>query len=479
MNIKKKTLLGLFWNGMELVGGRVIQFLVIIILSHYLSPKEFGTIALLIVFIELSRILLDSGFTQALIREKNTTNEDLASVFYFNIFVSFIIYIIFYLLAPTISDFYHFPELTLFSRIAFFAIIINAFGIVQNAILTKNMNFQVLAKRTLITNIIAGCFAILLAYLNFEIWSLIGQILLSSFLRVVMLWKFSSWRPSSFIKLASLKKLFSFSIYLLISNFIDIIVSNIQVLLIGRFYVTTEVGLYSQAKNLSTLPYQTLTSIVKNVTYPGLSTMQNSKRELTFMYKKVIRLSMFVTVPFVVILISIADKLIPFLLGEQWIELIQYFMILSLIGVMYPLYSLSQNIFLAKGNGKLFLKLSVLKRIITLGGVILTIQWSVFALVIAQVITMAFNTLLTMYYLSKEIDYSLVEQLKDIIGVYLNSAIMFIGMFLLKEYFILENDIFYILFWIVLESLLYLFLSILFQKKLVEEIKLIRKNLYK
>lgn len=424
MSLKYKTIKGILWNSFEMFGGKLIQIAITIILARILSPEDFGVLGLLVIFTELSKVVLDSGFAQALIRKKDVNQVDFTSVFYFNIVVGIAVYILLYLLTPFISGFYNYPELTDIARVVFVSILINSFGIVQNAKIVREVNFKALAKRTIIANLISGIIAILLAHRGFGVWSLVIQMILASFFRVVLLWRFSNWLPSFSFSFKPIKELFVFSGNLLLSGIFDVIVSNIQTLLIGKFYSKAALGFYTQGKQLSSLPAQTLTSIVRNVTYPTLSVIQDNVDELRGAYRKIIKMAVFVIMPLMLGLLAVGNNLIPFVLGDKWIPSVSYFMLLCITGAFFPLYSIGQNLFLVRGNSKLYLKVSILKRIIALIAILITIRYSVLILVIGQVITSFINTIIMMIFSGREINYSLKEQIKDISAIILIAIIM-------------------------------------------------------
>jgi len=423
MSLKYKTIKGVFWNAFEMFGGKLIQIIITIILARILSPDDFGIIGLLVIFTELSKVILDSGFSQALIRKKDADQSDFTSVFYFNIVVGIVVYTILYFITPFISDFYKYPELTDIARVVFLSTLINSFGIVQNAKVIREVNFKTLAKRTIIANILAGLLAIYLAYVGFGVWALVIQMVLATFLRVLLLWTFSKWLPSLSFSFKPIKKLFAFSGNLLMSGIFDVIVSNIQTLLIGKFYSKAALGFYTQGKQLSSIPAQTLTGIVRNVTYPTLSVIQENIEELKHAYKKIIKIAVFVIMPLMLGLLAIGENLIPFILGDKWIPSVNYFMLLCITGAFFPLYSMGQNLFLVRGNSRLYLKVSILKRVIALVAILITIRYSVLTLVIGQVITSLINTVIMMAFSGIEINYHLKEQIKDIGNIIIISII--------------------------------------------------------
>lgn len=471
MSLKTKTVKGVIWNAIELFGGQFVQFVVTIILARILVPEDFGVIGLLVIFMGVSTAILDSGFSQALIRKQDTNNEDYTSIFYFNIVIGIVIYIILFVTSPLISSFYRFPELTNIARVSFLAIIINSFGVVQNAKIIREVKFKILAKRTVIANALAGILAIGLASKGYGVWALVMQSLFASFLRVALLWNFSKWHPSLNFSFEPIKKMLPFSINLMFSGVLDVIVTNIQTLLIGKFYTRADLGYYTQAKRLESIPSNTLTAIVRNVTYPILSTIQDNVEQLKQAYRKIIGVTLYFVFPLMVGLMAAGDNLISVLFGPKWAPAVDYFIPLCLMGAIFPLYSINLNIFLVRGRGDIFFKVNVAKRIVTLAAVILAVPVSVYAIVWGQVIAALINTLITMVFSGKEIKYKFTEQLKDIALIVICSVIMAVCVFLTGYLLSIKNPLFVLILQMSVALMVYLILSKLFVINSYFEIK--------
>jgi O-antigen/teichoic acid export membrane protein len=471
LNLRKKTIAGVLWNSFEAFGGKLVQIVMTIFLARILVPEDFGVVGLLIIFTELSKVVLDSGFSQALIRKHDVTESDFTSVFYFNIFVGTLCYVILYFLSPLISDFYDFSELTNISRVVFITIFINSFGVVQNAKIVKEVNFKVLANRTIIANILSGFVAIILAYGGYGVWALVWQMVLSSLLRVVLLWIYSNWLPSHSFEFDVIRKLFIFSRNLLVSGIFDVMASNIQTLLIGKFYTNADLGFYSQARQLSSIPSQTLTSVIKNVTYPALSLIQDDVEQLKQAYRKIIRISMFTVFPLMLGLMAVANNLIPFVLSEKWVPSVPYFELLCLVGAIFPLYSINQNIFLVRGNSRLLLNISVAKRVISLSIIAITIKHSVIALVFGHLFATSLNTIIGMYYSGREISYPLAEQAKDIAGIVVISFFMASVVYLIDFKIEIQSQFLMLVVQSFIGFVLFLVLSFVFKLSVIKDVK--------
>lgn len=439
MSLKLKTIKGVLWNSFEMVGGKIIQVFFTIVLARLLLPEDFGIIALLIIFTELSKVILDSGLSQALIRKKNVDDTDFSSVFYLNIILGFFLYIILFFSSPFLSSFYAYPELTSISRVLFLTLIFNSLGIVQNAKLVRSINFKVLANRTIIANFFSGCIAIILAFYGFGVWSLVWQIVFASFFRLILLWILSDWKPKWQFSFIRIKEFMPFSFRLLLSGIIDVVASNIQSLLIGKYYSKAELGFYSQSKLLSGIPSQTVTLVIKNVSYPSLNVFQDNVQLLKEAYRKVIRVSMFLVFPLLTLLIVLSKYLIPVILGANWIPAIPYFIILCIAGSIYPLYVINQNIFLVRGETSLYLRLSFIKRFISLFFVFITVNISVFYLVVGYLLSAIINSFFSMYISGKLIGYNFKEQFYDISGIILSSSLMVLLILFIDYLNLFEN----------------------------------------
>jgi O-antigen/teichoic acid export membrane protein len=475
-SLRVQTIRGVIWHAFETFGGQLIQLIITIILARILVPEDFGILGLLIIFTELSKVILDSGFSQTLIRKKDANQNDFTSVFYFNVCIGLTIYLALYLCAPLISNFYNFPKLTSISRVVFLSIVINSFSIVQNAKIIKEVQFNILAKRTIISNLIAGIIGITLALQGFGVWSLVAQVVFASLFRGLLLWIYSKWRPSLHFSLRPILEMLPFSINLLISGIFDVLVTNIQTLLIGKFYSKKDLGYYTQARRIEGIPSSSLTSIVRTVTFPVLTNIQDDVDNVKLAYRKIIQISFFFVFPLMLGLISMADNLIISLLGDQWKPSIGYFRILCITGAIFPLYSINLNIFLVRGKSKLYLKVNILKRIFTLISIILTVTVSVYAIVWGQVIASIVNTIITMIYSGREINYKFFAQLKDLYKVFIVSIIMALVIYILGSELHILNRFLLLSLQFLVAITMYYFLALIFKIEILHDLKVIFKE---
>ncbi len=414
MGLKHKTIAGFIWTFSGTVGSGVISFMVTMILARALTPSDFGILELMIVFTSLSTVIVDSGFTQAIIRDNNASLIDLSTVFFFNIIVSVIIYLVLFFCAPIIANFFKTQELIYLTRFLFLSIILDSFAIIQNANLNRNLNFRPFAIASVSAIIIAGIVAVIMAFSGWGVWSLAWNIVLISGIRTLMLWIQSNWRPKLHFSLTSLKKYFVFGINLLFQGLIDKIVTNLESFLIGRFYTKQSLGYFSQARRFDAYISQTTTNVVQKVTYPSLSKLKDEPERLKNGYRRVIGLTMFCITPLMIFTMFTAENFISVIFGPKWIPSAEYLRVWAIWGFIFPISTISTNIFLVKGKSKLLLKLSLVKQLLRIIAVTSLISIGIIQMLYAIVFCGTVTTLLYMFFGGKLIDYKIREMLNDI-----------------------------------------------------------------
>jgi Membrane protein involved in the export of O-antigen and teichoic acid len=297
-SLKQRTISGSFWSFADNILGQGITFVVGLALARLLTPNDYGIIGIVIIFVAISNSIVDSGFSNALIRKNNAKDIDYNTVFITNVIVSVIIFVLIFFTAPYISQFfpkYDASVLTPILQVTGVIIIINSFSLIQKTILTKRIDFKTQTKISLISSIISGVVGLTMAFLNFGVWSLSGQIISRQLLYCLLLWIFNSWRPKFSFSKSSFSELFGFGWKLLVSGLIDTIWKEIYSVVIGRYYSGAILGQFTKAKEFSTIFSSNLTSVVQRVSYPALSEIKDDNFKLKLAYKKVIKITMFVT----------------------------------------------------------------------------------------------------------------------------------------------------------------------------------------
>ncbi|NMH89333.1 lipopolysaccharide biosynthesis protein [Flavivirga algicola] len=438
MSLKRKTVDGVLWSGLEKFTTLFIQLISTLIIARVISPVDFGLIGMLAVFMAVAQIILDSGFGQALIRKKDATNRDYSSVFYLNIVLGIILYTIFYFSSPFIAYFFNEPDLELISKIAFIIIPINALGLIQFTILNKDLNFKKLSKVAILSAFISGVLGVTIAFYCMNVWALVAQSIFFYFLRTVFLWVFSSWRPIRKFSIDSIKEMYSFSLNLLLTGLIGSIFNNLYSVVIGKVYSPIDLGYFSQADRFQKIPSTSITGVIQSVTFPILSKVQNQDQRLRKGYLKIIGVAFFIIAPIMMFLMIISESLFDILLTSKWHTASIYFKYFCIIGALYPLSSINLNILNIKGKGKLILKLEIFRKLLLCLILAVTFQISMMALMYGSVLYSICQLILNSYFSGKQISLSLKRQLLNLSPIVI-AVLPAIGITIILNMF--SNDI--------------------------------------
>lgn len=414
--LRKKTVLGSLWVTISRFGYLTIQFVSNLVLARLLTPADFGTIGILMVFVALSHVLIDSGLSASLIQKKDITNSDKSTVFFTNMIFSLIVYLFIFVLAPFISNYFNIPELTLLIRVLEAIVIIDAFCAIQSTLLSREMNFKRLTKIRLTSIFIAAIVSIILAYNGFGIWSLIVQYILYSLLRASITWVLAKWRPSLTFSINSFKELFGYGSKLLLSSFVAELYINFQQILIGRYYTPADLGYYSQARQFQQIPTGTITQVINSVSFPAYAKLQDDRIKLMDMFRQNVRLVSFFNTAIMILLAVIAKPLIILLYSDKWIGAIEYFQFLCIgFGILLAIHQCSLSVLKAVGRSDYVLKLEIIKKILGILFILIGINiWGLWGILYALALNSVIEIFLNGYCIKKEINYGGIEQLKDL-----------------------------------------------------------------
>jgi len=424
LGIKSKTISGLKWSFTDSIVNQIIHFIIGLILARLLSPSEYGIIGMAMVFISVSESIVQCGLGQALIRKPNCTEADYNTMFYTNIALGLVTFSILYFSAGAIARFYHSSELILLTKVMAVNLIINSFGMVETAILTKQIDFKKQTKISVISTTTSGIVGIGLAFLGFGYWSLVIRTLTQNLIRVILLYTLSKFKAKLIYSIDSFKELFGFGIKLLTAGLIDNVYRNIYQLVIGKYFSPAELGYYSRAEQFKNLPSQNIDSTIQRVTYPVLTNIADNDSKLKAVYKHLLKLLIFITSTTMILMIINAREIILILLGEKWAPTIPYLKIIGISGMIFPLHTLNLNLLKTKGRSDLFLKLEIIKKIIVIPVIIIGVHYGMIVMLWGMVFNSFFAYLLNSMFSAKLIGYSTWHQLLDIIPTFINTAIM-------------------------------------------------------
>lgn len=430
-DLRNKTISGVKWSAVERLSVQGVTFLMGLVLARLLTPGDFGIVGMLTIFLSISQTFIDSGFSNALIRKNNRTEEDCSTVFYFNLVVGLFCYLILYFGAPYIAAFYRMPILTEVTRVLAVTMILNSLTVVQIALFTIRIDFKNQAIVNLSGAIISGIVGIVLAYKGFGVWALVYQSICRSLINVILFWIIAKWKPLLVFSYASFRSMFSFGSKLLASNLLHTVYSNMSNLVIGKFYTSQDLGYYERGLQFARIPMDTSVSILQRVTFPILSTIQNESDKLINIYRKYIRLSSIPIFFFLFLLAALAKPIIIILLSERWAESVIYLQLYCFAQMFSHVTRLNLNLLQVIGRSDLFLKLEIVKKSISLLLLFVSIPFGIIAICLSQVLYEQISLYINTYYTGKIFGLGYLSQIRDFIKYLLASVIACIPVYVL------------------------------------------------
>jgi teichuronic acid exporter len=416
----------LFWKYFERTGNQLIQFVVQIILARLLLPADFGVIALLMVFIHLAQVFVQSGFSTALIQAKNPDDRDFSSVFYLSLGVAGILYIVLFISAPAISAFYKMPDLTRVLRVLSLILFFGAVNSIQNAVVSREFKFKQLFYSSLGAILISGTIGVYLAYAGYGTWALVWQQLSNSLFLCLIMWVTVKWRPKLLFSIERLSKLFSFGWKLLVSALLDTGYREMQSLVIGKMFSAADLGFYNRGRMFPQVVVGNIDGSIQSIMLPALSQVQDDPRRIKEMMRRAITMSAFIIAPLMAGMIATAEPIVRIVLTDKWLPSVPFMQICCISFTFYPIHTANLTAINAVGRSDIFLKLEIYKKL--LGIVILAITIilyrSVIAIAWSAVASGILSTFINAYPNKKLIGYTYLEQLKDLMPSFLLSAFM-------------------------------------------------------
>jgi O-antigen/teichoic acid export membrane protein len=434
MSLTNKTFSGLKWTFLDTFFLKGSLFIFTIFLARIIGPVEFGLYGILTVFIAIGNALVDGGLSISLIRTLNTDNKDYSTVFITNLIFSLIIYVLLFLSADYFALFFDQPLLKNLIRVYCLSFIFSAFSSIQTAILIKNLNFKKLTALNLPGTIVGLIISLILVYNGFGIWSIVIMYLVAQFINVILLWKYSQWKPTFLFSKEKFNLHFYYGYKLMIATVIDTVFKNIYNIIIGKFYSIQSLGFFERAQSLNEYPISVVVGIINKVSYPILAEIQNDKNRIADSYKKLMKTTFFITTPLITSAIVVAEPLFLLVLGKEWIEAANFFQILCLASVFYPIHAFNIIVLKIYGRTDLYLNIEIVKKIIIVLSIVSLFSFGIYGLLWSGFITSILALVINTFYSSKLINYSFNNQLYDMFPVLLISVIMFAIMYyILKQ----------------------------------------------
>jgi O-antigen/teichoic acid export membrane protein len=474
MSLKIKTLKGIIWTLLDTVFVKGLFFASGIVLAKLLGPEEFGLVGMISIFIAIGQTIVDSGMSASLIRSKDIDEKDLATVFYLNLLISVLLFLIFFAIAPLIADFFMQETLVWLVRVYCITFLITATYSVQLALLNREMRFRKITLLNIPGTIAGVVVGIVMAYHNYGVWSIIGMHLIMQTLLSILLWSTSSWKPSFLFSQEHMKTHLNFGYKLSISGIIDVAFKNSYNVIIGKLYPLDILGKYERARKFAEYPGGLLTGIILKVTYPLLSKIQDEPQKIKKVYQDILESTFFLSSFLFISIAVIAKPLFLFVLGEEWIEAATFFQIFCFAFMLYPIQVFNLNLLKVFGRSDLFLKLEIIKKCVMVITIITAVQFGVFWLACSVVLNSFIALFINTYYSGELINYNTREQLLSLLPFFLFSCISAFVMVASGSYITFENVIYNLFIQLCIGALVYLVLNIIFR---TAPIKFIYNNL--
>ncbi len=403
-----------FWSAIERFGIQGVQFFLTLVLARLLSPKEYGLIGMLMVFCGVGQVFADSGLSAALVQRPTNSADDEATVFYLNICAGAALSLLLCAVSPLVAAFYEQPILKPLLCVMSLQVFLSSFGIVQFALMSREMNFRSQAIIGTLSVILSGCVGIIMALTGYGVWSLAGQLVAAGLFRTLLVWIMGDWRLAGRFKIASLRSMWSFSSRLLASGLLNTVFENLYSIVIGRVYRPADLGFVTRAQGFAQFPTGFVTSIFARTTFPAFAQMQNDPQLLKSSVRKVFRMLAALHFPAMAGLAVVADPLVRLLLTEKWAPCVPYLQILAFSGMLYPLHALHLNVLAALGRSDLFLRLEIIKKALTVLVLAITFPFGVYSMVWGMLAFSIVCLAINGYYTRKLLNYGWREQARDL-----------------------------------------------------------------
>jgi O-antigen/teichoic acid export membrane protein len=476
MSVRKKTASGIFWMSLDVLMIRGLTFITSILLARLLSPEEFGLVGMLLIFIAIGTTLVESGLSESLIRTIAPDQRDFSSVFYVNILLSLLAYLILYFTAPWIADFYGVPALVSLARAYGVTFVLSGLSVVQSTILLREHKFKKLMLLNLPGSIAGASVGLYMGYSGSGVWSIIFMYLTIYGVQALFLWLFSTWRPSWVFSRKRIIYHLNFGYKLLLSGLINAVFNNLYNVIIGKFFAVRLLGYYERSYAFSQQPVMILSGVLAKVTYPIMAEIRENKDRVSNMYRLLFQTSFFLAAPIMIIAAALAKPIFSYFLGPAWEGAATFFQILCMASVFYPINAFNLNILKVYGRTDLFLKLEVIKKAIMSAGLAIGFYFGIVGLLWSLVAAAFMALLVNASYSAILIGYGPVKQLKDMAPIALISGLTYILLHFLSANLDMETEIIRITLLTCLGIGVYLLLALLLKIPVLSFIKGMIKN---
>lgn len=450
------------WSAVERFSVQGVQFILTIIIARLVSPADYGVIAMLGIFLAIAQTFVDSGFSCALMQKQDRTETDYSTVFYFNIVIGVVVYVLLYLCSSYIADFYNEPRLAIISKVVGMNLIISSFSVVQRAKLTISLNFKLQAVASLIAVVVSGVCGVYMAYLGYGVWAIIVQTLFNNLLNTLLLWTFAKWIPQICFSWESFRVLFGFGSKLLLSGLLHTLYTNLYSLVIGKKFSSLELGYYNRAYTIAYFPSNNISSIITRAIYPIQCSIQEDEK-LQNSFLQYLRIAVYIIFPLMIGLCILAEPFVFLILTDKWMPMVPLLQIVCIAYMWNPVVAINNDILTAKGYSGYFLKSELIKKIAAIIILIATMPFGIGVMCMGLVVYAFCDMFIISSFVQKKLKITIVSQLKALFPIFLLN--LFTGFCTFLFSLLIQPVLGKLILSILFACILYLGLSYLFKFK--------------
>lgn len=473
-SIKDKAAHGVVWSAIERFSLQGVQFVLQLVMARLLSPNDYGLIGMLAIFMGVSQVFIDGGFSNALIRTKNRSESDFCTVFFINVGISLLLYLVLFFTAPYIALFFDEPLLIPITRVYSINLVINSLVAVNKVKLTVSVDFKTLSKISLSAATLSGIIGIFCAFHGMGVWALVLQTILNATINVFVSFYYVRWFPHAFISIESFKRLFGYGSKLLIASLIHSIYSNIYNLVIGKRYTSSDLGLFTRAQQFPSFAGSNVSDILQRVSFPILSDIQDDDCRLLLTYRKYINIATWVAFPLLLGICGVARPLVIVLLTDKWIDCVPYIQLLCFAMLTDCITRVNLNLLYVKGRSDWVLRLEVIKKSIAITILIITMFYGIKVICCGRIVYSVIALYLNTYYTNKLYHYGFFQQVREVVPQLSIAVIMMLICFVILH--CISVPIISLLVSIPIAIVFYLFCSKCFNLYAYQEVRVLIKE---
>ncbi|MBD2594945.1 lipopolysaccharide biosynthesis protein [Nostoc spongiaeforme FACHB-130] len=470
-NLRQKAVKGVLWSAIESWGKQAVSFGVFFLLARLLGPEAFGLVALSGIFLSFLQIFVDQGFSTAIVQRQDLEPEHLDTAFWTNLGVSILLTTISISCAGLVASFFKEPHLIPIIRCLSLNFVFGGLSGVQQSILQRELAFKILAVRSLVAVLVGGSVGIVLAFLGFGVWSIVGQSLANSIAQVITLWWVSSWRPRFKFSQKHFKELFTFGINIVGINVLNFVNQNSDNFLIGYFLGSVALGYYAVAYRILTVVTQLMISVIQKIAMPIFSRMQKEPEKMLKAFYKAVNLTSLGAFPIFIGISVLSPELILALFGKEWMPSIPVIQILALVGLLYAGFYYNGTVIMALGKPSWNLALNCIQAIANLTCFLIAVHWGIVAVAASYVVRGYIMSPVPILVIKKLIPLKISTYLRQYITPAVGSLIMVMCILSVKHFLAGVLHLYVLIFLcIVTGATTYIGIVLLIEPKLYQQI---------